>query len=609
VPECIRKVCETCAIAASATCVEDITDRFDTKKITETDPTEDCSSETLAYATSECYSELLANCKVTQEWLDACVKDVCSASTAGDPDPLSVADDYCDNQDSLDEEGRTIAGWEELTTTLPPVVDDTSDWTNNGGETCADYEANGWCKDGSLVAGYEGKAGEANRFPELNCAVCGKDEQVACYEMNTQYNNNDEITRVKNIPSPTACQVSCQNNAQCLFWTWNPNRNKCILMTSNAGRKTKDPSAGERALVSGPKYCQDPLQEPSLDCAARSGVETSDHTSKCLMPATFQQCEAFGRSLPGGAKVVEVGAWGDAFPKFCSLSLIGSDVHMWWNNNTGDGDAARDPNGQAYLTGSCCDTSARRICCGDFNLPATPAPTPGPTPPPTPETSLDDPPLDPDVDTTVTVVRPPNPVYDLCQVYGDPHIVTFDASGGKSTTVSFYAYGTFWLVKSSAVWIQGYYRSIDLVYPGLSYLTKLALGGPFLKGNRLMIEGTAAGAQVWWNDGLILPGSGPGTHREMNGALVAERTIKVKGRKTKQKIQVEFPDAVKVTFVAFPKSGKVTFLNGVIKMLQVMGQDGQCGNFNLDAADDAEELIKQRGFSEHVAPDQLLIPS
>jgi len=620
-PKCVRAVCETCKDAQpSKNCVDETTKDYNTVELTQTDPKAKCNKDVLDYATSACYSELLANCKVTEETLNTCIQDCCAASNAGDPDPLALVEDYCDNQNFYEDQVKELPGYTTTTTTWMGEVDDSSEWTNLDSNSCADYKQNGWCKDGDFVEGFEWKGetgvvdsrcdngdskvkndcGARFNYPSLNCAVCGKDKNVECFEFDINYKGDDIDNGGAKAHSPLACQQLCQADADCKFFLWNLNSENCFFKSATSKKK---PSNGRR-LVGGAEYCVPPSETPSLDCTAS---EAPDQHSKCTMPSSFKQCETYGKTL-GISTGVQVGALGNEFPKSCFMSTVGTSVHMWWNNNTGDGVSAPDPNGHAYGAGSCCDTSARRICCGAHILPVTPAPnTPPPSFPPNPDSNPADPPLAPYVDKTVVVKRPPNPVSGLCQVYGDPHIVAFDFSGGKSTTVDFFTYGSYWLVKSPAVWIQGHFRSIDLHLPGLAYLTKLAVGGPFLQGNTLMVEGTDSGLQIWWNQGLILQDKLIGTHSEMNGAVVVERSAK--GKKNKQQLDVQFPGDVKFSVYASPKRGKVTFLNGVIKMLQVTGQDGQCGNFNGDAADDTKEMLTQRGFADTVDSQDLLIPA
>jgi len=629
-PKCIAAICDKCEVLDDSfmPCLNDITKGFNTDIITRTDPKETCSKDTLDYGASACYSELLENCQVTEEWLDTCIQDVCAASNAGDPDPISLAEGYCDNQLVYEEEERQLTdeGRTTTTTTWTSEVGDSSDWKNNGAESCMDYEEKGWCKDGAFVEGFESKGKVGDRcsgddcglkfnYPGLNCAVCGKDKHVACYEFDWNYKGADldpSNDKDAQVGSPQACQLLCQADAACKFFLWNVKSGVCMFKSSVGKRKISN----NRRLVAGAEYCVPPLEDTAVDCVA---WRAPDEQSKCRFASGFEQCEAYGKSMFGSSTVVKHLdsltlvknlQSGDQFPKSCFMSTVskGGAVQMWWNKYTGDGNAAPTISGTAYQPGEDQAKSARRICCGSHVLLPTPAPTPAPPVLENPDGNPSDPPLNPEVDNSVVVERPANPVSDLCQVYGDPHMVAFDFSGGKSHTVGFYAYGNYWLVKSPALWIQGCYKSIDLYQPGLAYLTKIAAGGPFLQGNTLMVEGTDAGMQVWWNGALIFQGVTTGTHREMNGAVVVERSVKGSGRKQKHKVQVMLPNDVKLNFVAFTKTGKVTFLNGIIKMLQVKGQDGQCGNFNGDPNDDTKEMIEQRGFGNTVSSEQLLIP-
>jgi len=634
-PKCVLAVCEACKADESSGCVDGIVKDYDIEKITQTDPKVNCGSEMLDYATSMCYTEMLANCKVTQEWVDACVQDVCAASNAGDSDPLSIADGYCDNQDMFEEEKIKIFGVTTTTTTWIPPVDDTPDWNNGDGHTCADYKQNGWCKDGGFVQGFEQKGdiggscdgedcGLKFMYPSLNCAVCGKDKSVECFDFDVNYKNfdlppgNDDDALVD---SPLTCQLLCRADSACKFWNWqgstdkNGRQGKCHFKSSNAGKMS---SRKRTRMIGGPEWCE-PLSDNPEDCTP---LMAPDHESRCRQPTSSEQCGTFAKALLGSSATLTSAALGDQFPKGCFAGADGSYIipgdadfgtephagitQVWWNSDTGDGNSAPDPDRKPFEAGSCCDTSARRICCGNHVLPVTPAPPPATPPPPVPE-DPSTPPLRPDVDKTVIIERPANPVYGLCQVYGDPHLVVFDSSGSKSTKLDFLTWGNHWIVKSPAVWMQGNYRSIDLRKPGVGYLSKLAVGGPFLQGNALMVEGTTAGLQIWWNDALILPDVG--THQEMSGAVVVVRVLKG-GKKALQKLKIQLPGDVSFDVVAFsnPKKGKLTFLNAGITMRQITGQDGQCGNFNVDPSDDTEELINKRGFGDKVGSPQLLIP-
>ena len=81
--------------------------------------------------------------------------------------------------------------------TIP--CEDTADWNNNYGHTCAAYANNGWCSDGSFGTGYEWtgsplqgagtpcaayftasktNCAEVYNYPADNCCACGKGEET-----------------------------------------------------------------------------------------------------------------------------------------------------------------------------------------------------------------------------------------------------------------------------------------------------------------------------------------------------------------------------------------------------------------------------------------------
>merc|ERR1719401_3018040 len=84
---------------------------------------------------------------------------------------------------------------------------------------------------------------------------------------------------------------------------------------------------------------------------------------------------------------------------------------------------------------------------------------------------------------TMPVTTTPAPVR-TCEFWGDPHILTFD--GAKP---SFYGNGEFWVVKSDTVWIQGRYLGTSWTH-GLAATNKLVVGGPFLKGHKIVVGTT-----------------------------------------------------------------------------------------------------------------------
>ena len=71
-----------------------------------------------------------------------------------------------------------------------------------------------------------------------------------CYEEKIAYLGNDAGGIFdQSILSPPSCQLACQKDDQCQFWTYNSSTKKCNFKHSNK-------SQGEKASdTSGPKYC------------------------------------------------------------------------------------------------------------------------------------------------------------------------------------------------------------------------------------------------------------------------------------------------------------------------------------------------------------------
>jgi hypothetical protein len=221
-------------------------------------------------------------------------------------------------------------------------------------------------------------------------------------------------------------------------------------------------------------------------------------------------------------------------------------------------------------------------------VPATPAPTPVPPP------------------IILPTPAPPPLPSGICRVFGDPHVTTFDGSH-----VSFYSQGEYWLVKSRTVWIQARYMPTPITN-GLSVVKEVAVGGPFLDGaggrrNILRISALKAS----WNDQPIIPDF-PDRWRNEDPMVevVTDSSGEVlqPGRQGKELhvVHVKLPDRVSLQVNRWNEPGEGDYINVQITMPVQPGQDGHCGNFNGNPADDTRPLIRSRIGTTGVAQDNLL---
>jgi len=238
-------------------------------------------------------------------------------------------------------------------------------------------------------------------------------------------------------------------------------------------------------------------------------------------------------------------------------------------------------------------------CCENHELgcaqetPALPEP-PQTTPPPVPETPSSTRP------SSTTVPTGPQ----TCRVYGDPHVITFD--GRK---VSFYSTGEYWLVKSFPVAIQARYMATP-VTNGLSVTKVLAIGGDILGRHLLRFSAQYA----MWDEEAILtefPSKWTSTSPPVSIVYDAEGEYLQEGREGKQLrvVKVTLPMGVSLQINRWNEPGEGDYMNVKIFLSGPLpNQDGQCGNFNGDPADDSRAALKERlgSSSAWVADEDLL---
>jgi hypothetical protein len=191
-----------------------------------------------------------------------------------------------------------------------------------------------------------------------------------------------------------------------------------------------------------------------------------------------------------------------------------------------------------------------------------------------------------------------------CTIYGDPHVMGFDRAsiepvislldvGSKDSL------GDFWLVKSPQVQMQGRFNRVE---GGRLFLRGLAVSGPFLQGNTLLISGHIDGGKVFWNSEEILT-SAPSKYSNdfISANFGSESLVQDSTRKAEEPgFDIDLPLGVKLLL----NRGRHG-LGVKITMPQMEGLDGQCGNFNGDGQDDTPKLISER-MGMHVLFSELL---
>jgi len=126
----------------------------------------------------------------------------------------------------------------------------------------------------------------------------------------------------------------------------------------------------------------------------------------------------------------------------------------------------------------------------------------------------------------------------------------------------------------------------------------IAIGGPLLKGNKLIIGPLAA----TWNGAPILTGfpshfDQPGiVHVDYDnvGALVDTAMDASKKKIVHVKIADGTPEGLLVQVNRWTASAGNEYVNWKVSMHSRPGQDGHCGNFNGNAADDDRMAVRQR---------------
>merc|ERR1712032_657882 len=130
-----------------------------------------------------------------------------------------------------------------------------------------------------------------------------------------------------------------------------------------------------------------------------------------------------------------------------------------------------------------------------------------------------------------------------------------------------------------------------------------------MKGNKLVVGATAGSAQ--WNGTPILSGF-PSTYRNelVNAAYDSNGGTMQDGRQGKALhiIHLSLPLGVNVQINRWMEPAEGNYINAKITMSAQPQQDGHCGNFNNNQADDDRLQIRARVGTTGVAQGELLFP-
>jgi len=196
---------------------------------------------------------------------------------------------------------------------------------------------------------------------------------------------------------------------------------------------------------------------------------------------------------------------------------------------------------------------------------------------------------------------PPPPSVGDCTFWGDPHMKTFDGA-----RPSYYGDGEVWIVKSKEVKIQG--RFEGTVYTkGLAATNAVAVSGPFIQNHVIKVFTIESGEGITVDGQPVLQSLGS-TYGFVAGTTLTyndqgELPDAAAGIWKKRVVHMKLPMGVELTVFRWNN-----YLDLRLRMPALPDQDGACGNFNGNAADDTNIQVQTRKAAV-VGPGELLFQS
>merc|ERR1719336_2814028 len=173
----------------------------------------------------------------------------------------------------------------------------------------------------------------------------------------------------------------------------------------------------------------------------------------------------------------------------------------------------------------------------------------------------------------------------------------------------YYSPGEYWIVKSKQISIQGRYLPTRMTN-GLAVSKTLAIGGALLKGRKIFISADSAscdgqpiltGFPSSWSIPNVadLQSNGQGSTMQKGRAGKALHVVHIK-------ILDGTPEGIVIQVNRWTEPGEGHYINIRITMHAQPGQDGHCGNFNGNPADDERTQVRARLGKTGVPPGELL---